>query len=98
MVQRGGGARLAQEELRRRRVVAQVVGQALQRDDAAEAPVARLEDDAHAAAADLLEDLVALGGDVGRSRRGRLQLSKAAVRSGAESFLRSASIRLATFG
>ena len=57
--ERRGGARLALEERDRRRVTAQVVGQALQRDDAAQPRVARPVHHAHRAAAELLEDLVA---------------------------------------
>ena len=76
---------------------AQVVGQALQRDDAPEPAVARLEHDAHAAAADLLEDLVAAG--LAGGRAGELT---APALTPADWLplrrLRSPSIRVATFG
>ena len=53
VVQRGGRARLALEALERLRVAAELLGQELQRDAAAELRVLRLVDDAHAAAAEL---------------------------------------------
>ncbi len=58
VLERGGGARLTAQTLQRLRVVPHVVGQELQRDAPAELEVFGLVDDAHAAAAQLLEDPV----------------------------------------
>ena len=85
VVQSRGRARLAQEEAHGGRVVAQVLGQPLQRDDTTEALVARPHHDAHAAAADLAEDLVArLGGRLAaRRERGARRLSRPRPRGAA---------------
>ena len=67
-----GGLRLAEKELHGAGMVPQALGHALQRDGPAKATVPRLVDEAHAAAADFFEDLVALFGDEGgRARRRR---------------------------
>jgi NADPH-dependent ferric siderophore reductase len=69
MVQPRGRLGLAQEELEGPGMVAaQPLRQALQGDDAAEPGIAGLVDDAHPAAADLLEQLVADLADEGRRR------------------------------
>jgi hypothetical protein len=58
MIERRGGPRLAHEARAPRRVVGGQRRQQLQRDDAAEAGVARLVDHAHPALAELLQHLV----------------------------------------
>ena len=58
MIQRGRGASLALEPAQRLTVAGQVVGQELERDEAMEPGVFRFVDDAHSAAAKLLDDAV----------------------------------------
>jgi hypothetical protein len=58
VVEGGGGAGLALEQFHRARVLRHLGGKELQRDAAAEAQVLRLVNDAHPAAAQLLEDAV----------------------------------------
>ncbi len=62
MVQRGGRARFAAETLQGLRVLGYIVGQEFQSDEAAEARVLGLVDDAHPAAAELLDDAVVRDG------------------------------------
>ena len=71
VVELRGALGLAQEVLQRLRILLQRVGQHLERDDAVEHGVLGLVDDAHAAAAELAEDLVAarLGGARGAPPR-----------------------------
>ena len=57
-LQRAGDARLAQEALRERRVGRVERAELLERDVAVEVGLARQVDDGHAAAAELLQDLV----------------------------------------
>ncbi len=87
VVEARGGPRLAQEELHRLRMVAQVLGQAFERHDAAEPLVARLEHDAHAAAPDLLENLVA---SLSEQRCRHLHVAAAALSRSASRARRSA--------
>ena len=79
MIQRGRGSRLALEPAQRLSVARQIVRQELQRDEAMEPGVLRFVHDAHAAAAELLDDAVvgegladqgigALGSGVGPGR------------------------------
>ena len=58
MIQPGRGASLAAEPIQRFLVASQFVGQEFERDDAAEPRVLRFVNDAHAAAAKLLDDVV----------------------------------------
>ena len=58
MVQRRGSAGFSAEALQRLRIAGNVVGQELQGDKAAQAGVLGLVDDAHAAAAELVNDSV----------------------------------------
>ena len=58
MIQRGGGPSLPLEPAQRLPVASQFVRQELQRDEATEPGVLRLVHDAHAAAAELLDDAV----------------------------------------
>ena len=58
VVERGGGARLAAEARQRGGVAGHLFGQELERDLAAEPGVDGAVDDAHAAAAELVEDSI----------------------------------------
>ena len=69
MVQRGGGLGFALETAQRLRVSGDVVGKKFQRDEAVQARVFGLVDNAHAAAAELFDDAVVRDGlaDHGRA-------------------------------
>ena len=58
MIQRRRGARLAPKAFERLRIAGHVVGQELQSHEAAKLGVLGLVDDAHTAAAELLDDAV----------------------------------------
>ena len=64
MLQLAGDTRLAEEALGGRRVCGEMIGQQLDGDVAVQGPVAGAVDDAHAAVADLVDQLVA--GQAGR--------------------------------
>src|SRR6202166_1908164 len=62
MIQSGGGARLPSKPLQGLRVLRHIVGQKLERNEAAEHRVLSLINDAHSAAAQLLDDVVVRNG------------------------------------
>ena len=62
MVQRGRGLRFALKTVERLRIARDIFGQEFQRDEAVQARVLGLVDDAHAAAAELFDDAVVRDG------------------------------------